>query len=414
MHGERVAGRSWPKNSGVLAAGRKRVYSNPAPPGHTGGPATLLTQGHRLRSVIYSTFKERPDLSHLLLGLVFVSWFLGMALLDSGVVPDRYDWALGSLLFATTLAWMGGAALAGATAPMSNMVMRYAYGVLAVFPLVFVAHAVALGFHYLRFDTDPDWFQLYSPPVAITLWAWMALAGLVGSLAPRDISTKAYISLVTTPLIIGICVVVYHTPYIQLPLPNWEGWNFIGFALLGFYGLAVFLLFRAFLSRLTRVDRLTSNLMFIPVAVFTVVMATLTLGFVLVAEGVLTLAMFGLMILLPFEMVQLRAKRSGQCKKRQKRHFRVAVAALGIAMASYWAIMIVAVAGDVFLLGGSSFGVIWLMPFMAGIVVSVPLGSLISGMRHPYRNVLVAAVGPGLLMLMIMCFYWFEVLDKGF
>ena len=53
------------------------------------------------------------------------------------------------------------------------------------------------------------------------------------------------------------------------------------------------------------------------------------------------------------------------------------------------------------------------MPVIAGMFIAVPAGYLISEMRHPHRNVLVAAIGPGLLMFLIMSYYWLGVLDKG-
>ena len=66
--------------------------------------------------MIYSTFKKRPYLARLLLGLVFVVGVVELALASSDIFPGRYDWIFGSLLFATILAWTGGAALAGAIA----------------------------------------------------------------------------------------------------------------------------------------------------------------------------------------------------------------------------------------------------------------------------------------------------------
>ena len=106
--------------------------------------------------------------------------------------------------------------------------------------------------------------------------------------------------------------------------------------------------------------------------------------------------------------------RSQQRGERRLSEFKVVVAALGIAIASYWVVAIAALATAVALMGSSPFGVMFLLPVLAGIVVSVPAGYLISEMRHPHRNVLVAVIGPGLLMMMMMSFYWFEVLGKGF
>ena len=195
-----------------------------------------------------------------------------------------------------------------------------------------------------------------------------------------------------------------------MPLPD----ESVGFPLLGLYGLVVFLLFRVFLSRLAWIDRLRSNLLFIPVVIVTIVTATLTLGGVLWATDLQTAALFGLVILAPFGGTTLRAMRSEQRGERRSSAFKVTVAALGIAMSSYWMVAIVAFTAAVALMGGSPFGVMFLLPILAGIIVFVPAGYLISEMRHPYRNFLVAAIGPGLLMMMMMSFYWFEVLGKGF
>ena len=355
--------------------------------------------------MIYSTFQKRPHLSRLLLGLVLVLGVVELALAITDSFSGRYDWILGCLLFATILAWTGAAALAGAVSPMGKTAMKYAYGVLVAFPLALVALLAALGFHHLRFDTEPDWFEHYSHYVGLVLWAWMALAGLVGALAPRGIRARAYISLVIAPLLMGIGLM---SLLLMTSVDTWVSWpdDSMGFPLAGAYGLVLFLLFRAFLSRLTWINRLRSNLLFIPVVVFTVALVTLALGFVLVAEGVLAATLLGLVILLPFGMVTLQSMRSEQRIERRLHDFGVAVTALSIAMASYWVIMVVAIAGAIFLLGGSPFGVMLLIPVMAAIVVSVPAGYLISEMRHPHRNVLVAAIGPGLLMLMIMSYYW--------
>ena len=353
--------------------------------------------------MIYSTFKKRPYLARLLLGLVFVVGVVELALASSDIFPGRYDWILGCLLFVTTLAWMGAAALTGIVAPADNTVMKCTYRVLLIFPFAIVAF-VAAG------------LQPFSQPVGLTLWVWMALAGLVGALTPRNIGARTYVLLVIGPLLVSIGVLAFFPPITSLPRPDWENWHSIETALLlGSYVLAAFLLYGALLSRLAWTERLRSNLLFISVAVSTLALVTLTLGFVVkLGNDLLTVALFGLLILLPFGAALLRAIWSEQCRERRLRDFRVSVTALGIAMSSHWVIMIVAVTGDVFLLGGSSFGAMILMPVMAGIVVSVPLGYLISEMRHPHRNVLVAAIGPGLLMLMIMCFYWFDVLDKSF
>ncbi len=353
----------------------------------------------------YSTFRDRPYLSRLLLGLIFVVGVAEVALAGTGIFPARYDWILGCLLLATTLSWTGVTALAGATAPLGNTVMKIAYGVLSVFPLAFVASMIA-GLVLSDSSMDVEWLSPFSQPAGLTLWAWMALAGLVGSLAPRDISAKAYVPLVITPLITGMGVLAYFLPGESLPQQSWVGWRFIGYALLGLYGLAVFLLFRAFLLRLTWTDRLRSNLLFAPVAVSTVALTVLTLAYVLSAGGTPAVALFGLVILLPFGFVLLRDMRS-------ELDLRVTVGALAVAMSSYWVIVVVAVAVGLYFLR-ADIGWVLFLPLMAGIVVSVPTGYLISEMRHPCRNVLVAIIGPGMMMAMIMWFFWFQVIDQSF
>ncbi len=122
------------------------------------------------------TFHERPHLARLLLGLVFIIGVAAVVLAGSNTLPGRYDWMLGSVLFVTTLAWMGAAAFTGATAPMGNAALKYAYAVLLVFPIAFAVTGL----------------QPLSQPVLVMLWAWMVLAGLVGALAPHDISVKTY------------------------------------------------------------------------------------------------------------------------------------------------------------------------------------------------------------------------------
>lgn len=107
------------------------------------------------RMTIHSILQKRPGLSYLLLGLVFVIGVAEVVLAGIGIFPDRYDWILGCLLFGTVLAWMSAAALAGAVAPVSNTVMKYAYGVLTAFLLIFVSFAIAI----LILDSQLD----YSP-----------------------------------------------------------------------------------------------------------------------------------------------------------------------------------------------------------------------------------------------------------
>ena len=307
---------------------------------------------------------------------------------------------LGSVLFVTTLAWMGAAAFTGATAPMGNAALKYAYAVLLVFPIAFAVTGL----------------QPLSQPVLVMLfWAWMVLAGLVGALAPHDISVKTYIPLVIAPLFIGIGVLMFYPPIVSLPRPDWEGWDSIEFALIiGSYGLAAFLLYRAFLARLAWIHRLRSNLLFIPVAVSTVAFTILTVRFVVLWHNdSLALALFGLVITLGFGAAQLKVAWSEQCEERELHGFRVSIAALGVAMASYWVVIPVALAGTAFLRGGSPFAVIFLIPVIGAAVIAVPAGHLIGKTRYPYRNILVAAIGPGLLMMMMMSFYWFHILDKG-
>lgn len=76
--------------------------------------------------MIYAMFQGRPGLSYWLLGLLFAIGVAEAALAGIGVFPDKYDWILGFMLFGTVLAWMSAAALAGAVAPASNTVMKYA------------------------------------------------------------------------------------------------------------------------------------------------------------------------------------------------------------------------------------------------------------------------------------------------
>ncbi len=369
--------------------------------------------------MIYSTFQQRPGLSRLLLGLIFVIGVAEVVLADNDILPIGYDWILGCLLFATTLAWMCAAALAGVVSPVGDTVMKYAYGVLLTLPLAIVALLLVVTFEFV--ELFPALLEKYDWLIVqffiVVLWMWTTLAGLVGSLAPRDIDARAYIPLVIAPLFMATVSIAFSLLIMTitlLPQPDWVGWEYIGFALLGSYGSAVLLLFRAFLSRLTWVDRLRSKLLFIPMAVSTLMLVILDLGIVLWAEGFVTVALFGLVILAPFGVVTLRVVRAEQCREQQLRHVRVAVAALSIAMASYWVVIVGAVVGGVVFLFISATGWMFFLPITAGIVVAIPAGYLISEMRHPCRNVLVAAIGPGLVMMMTMCFYWFDVMDKGF
>ena len=176
------------------------------PPGHTGPLVTLPTRGHKLRDDLLVRSKKRPGLSYLLLGLVFVIGVNQVVLAGTDFLPGRYDWILGSLLFGTTLAWMGAAALAGVVAPVSNIVMKYAYGALLIFLLAFVASMTAYVVLYPIPEVKPDWLSPFSLPMGLAIWAWMTLAGFIGSLAPRCISARAYIPLVICPLITGIGV----------------------------------------------------------------------------------------------------------------------------------------------------------------------------------------------------------------
>ena len=338
------------------------------------------------------TFHERPHIARLLLGLVFVIGVAAVVLAGSNTLPSRYDWMLGSVLFVTTLAWMGVVALAGTEAPLGNRMMKFAYRVLSVFPLAFIAFVIAGQVLHPDSPTAVEWLNPFGQAVGVTLWGWIALAGLVGSLAPHDTGAKAYVPLVIVPLITGIGIVAYFLPGESLPQQYWVGWHFIGYALLGLYGLSVFLLFRAVLSRLTGIHRLRSNLLFTPVVVSTVALTILTLAHVLSAGGDMALALFGLVIFLPFGLVLLRDMRS-------ELDLRVAVGALAVAMSSYWVIVVVGVVVGIYFLR-ADIGWVLLLPLMAGIVVSVPAGYLISEIRHPYRNILVAAIGPGLLMMM--------------
>ena len=178
-----------------------------------------------------------------------------------------------------------------------------------------------------------------------------------------------------------------------------------------------FLLFREFLSRLRLIRRLRSGLVFVPVVVATITLTILTLlalwwtsWWIMDLRALAFFFCFGVVILAPFGIVTLRA-----------RDFGVSVAALGIAMASYWVVAIVAIIVGIVavmaLMDDSSFGsfvVLILSTVLAGIILSIPVGYLISEMRHPRRNVLVASIGPGLVMMMIMCFYWFVILGKAY
>lgn len=366
--------------------------------------------------MIYSTFQEHPHLSRQLLGLVLVIGIVEIALAGAGVFPEKYDWILGCLLFGTVATWPIAAALAGVTAPMSQRTMKYAYRVLLAFLIISIAPMIAYWALYRISGTEPDVLSYFTLPMTLILWAWMGMAGFIGSLAPRDTSAMAYTLLVICPLITGMGVMVYLLMTMPgVPLPD----ESVGFPLLGLYGLAVFLLFRVLLSRLKWPRRLRSGLLLVPAVASTLVLTILTLWGVGWMSDVRTSVfdlrtsvLFGVVILAPFGVVTLRALRSEQSRERQLRDLMIAVVALGIAMASYWVIVLVS-----FVLGAVILYSVWalmlLLPIMAGIVVAIPLGRVISRMRHPYRNMLVAAIGPGLVMTTTMCFYWFSSLQKG-
>ena len=361
--------------------------------------------------MIYSVFQERPGLSYLLLGLIFVIGVAEAVLAGIGAFPDKYDWILGILLFRTVATWPIAAALAGVMAPMSKRTMKYAYGVLLVFFIVSIAAMIAYPALYQSYGTELAWLSAFGLPMGLIIWAWMILVGFIGSLAPRYISAKAYIPLVICPLITGIGVtglLLMTRPW--MPLPD----ESVGYPLLGLYGLAVSLLFRVFLSRLKWTRRHRSGLLLIPAVALTLALTILTLWGVGWMSDVRTSVLFGGVIFAPFGVVTLRALRSEQGREQQLRDLMIAVVALGIAMASYWVVAIVAFTVAVVLMGSSPFGVMFLLPVLAGIVLFVPVGHLISEMRHPYRNVLVAAIGLGPIVIMTMCDYWFEVLGKTF
>ena len=360
--------------------------------------------------MIYSTFQKRPGLSYLLLGLVFVIGVAEVALAGSGAFPDSYDWILGCLLFGTTLAWMCADALAGAVAPISNTAMKYAYRVFTVFMLIPVAIVIAYLALYGISGREPDGMSYFALPMVLFLLAWTPMVGLVGALAPRDIDTLRYVSLVIAPILAGIGVLelLLHAALPATGIPWLESivTEYTYPMLFGSYGLATFLLFRGFLSRLKWPRWLRSGVLFVPVFAVTTALTTLTLWGVWTfywVRDLWALTLFGVVILAPFGIVTIWT-----------REFRVAMAALGIAMASYWVVGIVALAATAVLLDGSPFGFLILFPVLTGIVVSIPAGYLISRVRHPYRNVLVAAIGPGLLMMMIMCLYWFVFLGKAY
>ena len=353
--------------------------------------------------MIYSTFQKRPGLSYLLLGLVFVIGVAEVVLAGIGIFPDRYDWILGFMLFGTVLAWMCAAALAGVVAPISNTVMKYANGVLAALPLPFLVFMVA-AIPYPNLDTSSSWLIYLSLIIGPIVLVWMTLAGLAGSLAPRDINARAYVPLIISPLLAGIVVLVFvlDSQLSSAFIPR-MAWEYKQPTLFGLYGLATFLLFRQFLVRLKWTRWPQSGALFVLVVVTTIALAILVLwgiGWIHWVRNLWKLALFGVLILAPFGIVTLRT-----------RDFKVGILALGITMASYCVIAILALqVGFRFLqLGGLMF-----MYILAGIVASIPAGYLISEMRHPYRNVLVAAIGPGLTMMMIMCLYWFVFLGKAY
>ena len=368
--------------------------------------------------MIYSTFKKRPYLARLLLGLVFVVGVVELALASSDIFPGRYDWILGCLLFVTTLAWMGAAALAGATAPVSDRGMKYAYGVLLGFPLVVVVSTTALE---VQFATSRDWTEVY----ALALWLWLVLAGLVGSLAPHKVDARLYIPLVFAPLL--IVVGAYSVFLVALVLNNvseyWPDRQYIWVTPLVACGWMVFLLYWRFLSRLKWIHRLQPNLLFISVTVSTVALMVLTIWCTRTALRVtdpLALTLLGALTLAPFGAVTFWYVRSESCREQMLLKVGVSMFALSITMASFCALSLVgsALVAEVSAAGGveaAGWGLAMLFIYILGIsIVSLPAGYLISKMRHPHRNLVVAVMGPGLATLSTMGSFWFGILEKSF
>ena len=372
-----------------------------------------------------SKFREHPYLSRLLLGPIFVIGVAEVIVAGTGIFPTRYEWILGCLLFATTLAWTGAVALAGATAPVSNKLMKYAYGVLLVVPLAVVASFIALGSYELYFGTrNPGWIDQVAVVLVLALWLWMVLVGLVGSLAPRSVDARAYIPLVIAPLLMVVgaysVLLVSVLEIVNEHWPNWIGRRYTWLPPLVAYGWIVFLLYWRLLSRLTWIHRLRSIPVFITLTVSTLALVILAMWAVLRATDLLTVALFGVATLAPFGAIIFRSVRPECLREQMLRKVGVSMAALSIAMASYCVVFLV---GLVLLVGvdaaggidAAGWGVVVVIPYILGIfIVSLPVGYLVSKMGHPHRNLLVAAIGPGLVTLSTMGIFWFGILDKSF
>ena len=372
--------------------------------------------------MIYSTFRDRPYLSRLLLGLIFVIGVAEVALAGTGILPTRYDWILGGMLVATTLVWTGVAALAGATAPVSDRGMKYAYGVLLGIPLAIVAFMTALE---VQVDTSSDWTTAVW---GLALWLWLVLAGLVGSLAPHKVDAKLYIPLVIAPLL--IVVGAYSVFLVALVLFNvsdlWPariGRQYIWLTPFVACGWMVFLLYWRFLSRLKWTHRLRSNLLFLSVTVSTVALMVLTIWCTRTALRVtdpLALTLLGVLTLAPFGAITFWYVRSESCREQKLRKVGVSMFALSITMASFCAVSLVgsALVAEVSAAGGveaAGWGLAALFIYILGIsIVSLPAGYLVSKMRHPHRNLIVAVMGPGLVTLSTMGSFWFGILEKSF
>lgn len=370
----------------------------------------------------YSKLRDRPYLSRLLLGSIFVIGVAEVALAGTGILPTRFDLVLGVMLVTTTLAWTGAAGLAGATAPVSGRVMKYAYGVLLGLPLAAVVSMTALE---VQFDMSTDWTTAVLAP---TLWLWMVLVGLTGSLAPHEVDARLYIPLVVFPLL--TVVGAYSVFLVALVLDNiselwpaWIGRQYIWLTPFVVCGWMLFLLYWRFLSRLNWIQRLWSNLLFLSVTVSTFALMILALWStwtVLRVTDLLVLTMLGVLTLAPFGAVTFWYVRSESSREQMLRKVGVSMAALSITMASFCAVSLV---GSVLFLevgaaGGveaAGWGMAVLFIYILGIsFASLPAGYLISKMRHPHRNLVVAVMGPGLATLSTMGSFWFGILEKSF
>ena len=360
-------------------------------------------QDHSAMKFMYLSLMKRPYLTLAVLSLLMVA---EMGLAFGNFLPIEYDLPVGWLLFLTILAWIGTVGLIGVSAPVVRSTMSYMHSVLMKRPYLILAMLslaiiteITLAFLGI-WHFEYQW--LLGCLLFITILIWMSIACLAGVATPigRSVMKYAYPILMASPLVVlaVIWLVIFGQSHPNSPL---------------LYIAMLWLATTVIIGTVSPADTYEKALAILVVfpLMFLTWIGLFSFAGLMFNYG-FTLSLGWLAFAITFLPHALRTRSTLATIAGKPRIHSMYIAAAITAIGKSTGFIVLAT------------GMILAIPFLYGvfffiapvalpaILFAVPGTALFGIMKHPYRNIAMAAIGLW-VMLVTVGALWMILIDDG-